>query len=125
MLPEERNDHLQQIPAPSHDVAVEVLFVVVMPGVNEDLADSEEFTNLLQAVETFRSLRDCEFVAHLETGSIPSPSRAIGLSHEPDTEAPFTVYEPYNPAQPDQPFLLVTCTHRIVTYVRAIWPSRR
>ena len=47
MLPEERDDDFQQIPPPSHDGSVEMLFVVVGPGVDEDLTDPEDLTQLV------------------------------------------------------------------------------
>ena len=122
MLPEEWDDDFQQILAPSRDVAVQMLPMVIVPGVDEDLTDSKELTNLVQTVETFCSLRHGKFVAHLKSGAIPSSSRPIGLSNKPDTEAAFTVYEPYHPAQPDQPFLLITCTHRVVTFLEPYGP---
>ena len=47
MLPEERNHDFQQILPSSHDVAMEMLFVIVVPGVDEDLTDSEELTQFV------------------------------------------------------------------------------
>ena len=115
MLPEERNHDFQQILPLSHSVSIEMLSVVVMPGVDEDLTGPEELTQFVQTPDALGTLRHGELVAHLESGSISSASRSIGLFDEPDTEASLTVDEPGYPAQPDQPFLLVTCTHRIVT----------
>ncbi len=40
--PEERNDRCDQIRAPAHDVAIQVLAVVVVPLVSEYLAHPEE-----------------------------------------------------------------------------------
>lgn len=115
MPPEERNNNPQQILSPSHDISMGMLFVIVVPGIDEDLTDPEEFPEFVQTPDALGTLRHSELVTHLETGPISSASRSIGLLDKPDAEASLTVDKPGHPAQPDQPFLLVTCTHRIVT----------
>src|SRR5204863_7644221 len=61
------------------------------------------------------ALHHGELVRDLEAGSIAGSSGPRWLPDKADGEASFPVYEPLDPAQPDQPFLLVFCTDRIVT----------
>ncbi len=92
-----------------------VLAVVVVPGVDEHLADAEEVAKSLEAPDASRTLRHDELVGHLIAGDVAGPARPPRLPDEADGEAPFSVYETRDPADPDQPFLLVFCTDRIVT----------
>src|SRR5207248_9392297 len=62
-----------------------------------------------------RPLRHGEFVRHLEAGSVAFSTFPIGLPDEADGEAAFPVYKTNNPAQLDQPFLLIVRTQHIVT----------
>lgn len=54
-------------------------------------------------------------MSHLVPGRVASTPRTIWLSHETDGEAPFSLYETGNPVDSDQSFLLIVCTHRIIT----------
>src|SRR5215210_5540745 len=98
MPPEERDDRLQQILTPAHDVSVEVLAMVVVSLVREDLRDTEELTESLQHVNALRALRNSELVSDLVPGSVASSPRAVWLPHETDREASFSVYKTYHPA---------------------------
>ena len=69
----------------------------------------------VEASDARFALRDSKAVSHLVAGSVAAPARSIWLSNEADREAPFSVYKTNNPASPDQPFLLVFRTDRIVT----------
>jgi hypothetical protein len=56
MHAEERDHRLQQVRALAHDVAIQVLAMVVVTLVRDDLADAEVLT---QFVETADALRPC------------------------------------------------------------------
>src|SRR5207249_1522826 len=125
ILPEEWDDHLQQFRAPSHDETIQMFFVVVVPPVGDDLTYVEELSNRLQAVDALGTLRDGEFVRHLIAGLVASSVWPIWLSDEPDREAAFSVYKTNNPAEKDQPFLLIVRTQHVVTTFRmVVWDTR-
>src|SRR5262245_17562967 len=84
VLPEEWDHHTQQLTALSHDVTIEVFFVVVVPLVGEYLTNLEEVTNRVQAVDALRTLRDRQFVSHLVAGLVATPFLPTGLSDETD-----------------------------------------
>ena len=52
VLPEERNDRLQEIPTPSDGVAKHVLPMVVVPSVRDHGANAEELTKSFEARTT-------------------------------------------------------------------------
>lgn len=54
-------------------------------------------------------------MGHLITGSVAASIRLTLLLGETDREAPLSVYKTNYPANPDQPFLLIFRTARIVT----------
>ncbi len=89
--------------------------MVVVPLVAKHLSNPEELADLVKTRQTARSLRHREFVCHLIPGSVASASRPVWLPDEPDGEAAFSVHKANHPAEPDQSFLLIACTHRIVT----------
>ena len=116
MLPKERDHRLQQLIAPSHDVSVEVLPVVVIPPVENHLSDTEEVTELVQRRQALLTLRHDELVRYLETGPVAASTRTARLPYEADREASFSVYETDHPtSELDQPFLLVFRTRHVVT----------
>ena len=89
--------------------------MVVVPSIRNDLPHPEELSELLKAGHALRALRNGELMSHLIAGSVARSARAIRLPHEADREASFSVYKTNNPAESDQPFLLIFCTDRIVT----------
>jgi hypothetical protein len=113
--PEERNDPLEQVSSFAHDVAIQVFAVVVVPAIRHDLPHPEELSQLVEARHALRALRNRELVSHLVAGPVAASTAPTRLSDEADREASFSVYKTNNPAGPDQPFLLVFCTDRIVT----------
>jgi hypothetical protein len=52
---------------------------------------------------------------HLKAGSVAFTAHPVMLPDKADGEASFSVYKTNNPAKPDQPFLLIARTGRIVT----------
>src|SRR5206468_8403779 len=116
MLLKERDDRLEEVCAPSHDEAVEVLPVIVIPVVDEHLTHSEELMELAQAGEASLSLRHDELMSHLVAGLVAAPTRPARLPSESDREASFSVYKTDHPTtELDQPFLLVFRTRHFVT----------
>ena len=82
MLPKERDNHFQQFHAPSHNVAMQVFFVVVVPPISQYLSHSEKLTKLMQTRKTSCALRDREFVSHLIAGLVAFSPRPIWLPDE-------------------------------------------
>ena len=116
VLPEERNDRLQQIDASSHDVAVQMLAVIVKPLVLEHLTNTKELAELVQTRRATRALRDHELVRDLPAGLVAVSPPPASLAHEADREASFSVYKTNNPATSDQSFLLIfRITRHVVT----------
>jgi hypothetical protein len=115
MRPKERDHDIEELVPSAHDESVQVLLVVVVPSVDRDGADSEEVPQLVEAVDATCALDDHEAVGHLVAGSIAAPASPVGLFDEADGETAFPTYESDHPADPDQPFLLVFRTYRIVT----------
>jgi len=89
----------------------------------------------MKARQTSRTLRNREFVRHLVAGSVAFSALPVWLPDEAEGEASFSVYKTNNPAELNQPFLLIACTGRIVTRsmncsgyrqilrVSSIWPD--
>src|SRR2546421_540175 len=123
VLPEERNDRLQQIDASSHDVAVQMLAVIVIPlvlehltNILEHLTNTKELAELVQTRRATRALRDHELVRDLPAGLVAVSPPPASLALEADREASFSVYKTNNPATPDQSFLLIfRITRHVVT----------
>ena len=61
---------------------------------------------------------------HLVPGLVALAAPAAWLPHETDGEASLSVYKAGHPANLNQPFLLVVCTHGIVT-VPPSWDGTR
>ena len=81
---EERDHRFQQVRTASHDVAVQVLPVVVIPVVDDHLTHSKELTQLMEAREASFALRDHELVSHLISGLVAAPIRPTLLPNESD-----------------------------------------
>jgi hypothetical protein len=113
---EERDDPLDEVHPPPHDVAVQMLAVVVVPPIGDHGAHPEELTELMEAPDARCTLRHRELMSNLPSGSVAAPVFAACLADEADREASFSVYETDDPAtELDQPFLLIVRTDRIVT----------
>jgi hypothetical protein len=113
---EERNNPLDEIGTPAHDVAIQVLSVVVISPVGNDSSHAEELTELLEALDAGRTLRHGELMSDLPAGSVAAPATPARLADEADREASFSVYETDDPATLlDQSFLLIVRTFQIVT----------
>lgn len=70
MLPEERDDHVQQVASFANNISVQVLAMIVDTTVAEHSSDAEELSELNQAPEALLPLCDREFVLHLVAGSV-------------------------------------------------------
>ena len=122
MPSEERDHNFQKLRAPPHNVTIQVFFVVIVPLITQYLSHSEELTKLVQTRKTACALRDCEFVSHLIAGLVAFSLGPARLPDEPEGEASFSVYKTNNPSELNQPFLLISCTGRIVT--ERYWHAR-
>ncbi len=115
MRTEERDHDVEQLVPSSNDEPVQVLLVVVVPSVDRDGADAKEVPQIMEAVDAPRALHHHEAVGHLVAGPVAAPLNPVGLLDEADGEATLPIRETDHPADPDQPFLLVFRTYRIVT----------
>ena len=84
MLLEERDDRPEQIRATSHDVAVQVLPVIVVPVVDDHLTNSKELTKVMETRKTSLSLCYRELVSHLVSGSVASSAWPARLADKAD-----------------------------------------
>ncbi len=107
VLPEEWNDHFQQIASAMDRIQIHVLAVVVVPCVHVHTSDSEELTQLVEHADASRALHHDEVVIDLVAGSVALSVPSVRLPDEADGEAAFSVYETSNPCRVDQSFLLI------------------
>ena len=84
MRPEERNDRRDQIRTPAHNVAIQVLAVVVVPLISDYLSHPEKALEFVQARHALRALRDCKLVSHLIAGSVAGSAPSATLAYEAD-----------------------------------------
>jgi hypothetical protein len=112
---EERDDHSKEIVPPGHDVAVQVLLVIVVPSIDADGTDAKELLQPVQGINAFRALNDHKTVSYLVSGLVALSTSPIWLSNEANGEASLSVYKTNNPVRLNQPFLLIFRTVRIVT----------
>jgi hypothetical protein len=121
MLPEERDDRIQQVRATPNHIAVQILAMVVVTTIRDDLTDTEELTDFVKTGHALLALRHRKLVSHLETGSVAASARPAWLPNETDREAPFSVYETNHPTTKlDQSFLLIFRTRHVVTIVNVL-----
>ena len=121
---EERNDRSDQICSSAYHIAVQVLLVVVVSPIGDHASHTEEVHELVQAGHALSTLRHGELMSHLMAGLVAFSVRSIWLPNETDGEASLSVYKTNNPANPDQSFLLISCTRHVVT-VSPTWDGTR
>ena len=115
ILTEERYYRLYKIRTLVYAVLTKVLFMVVVPLVDEDSASAEESLEFFKRAHAPRALRHNKPMDHLIAGSVAFPARPILLPDKAYGEASLSVYKTNNPAKSDQPFLLIARTGRFVT----------
>ena len=98
MCDKERNDLLDQVRTSTHNVAIQVLLVIVVSPIRDHASHAEEVHKLMQAGHALSALRHRELVGHLIAGFVAFPSRTIRLPYEADGEASLSVYKTNNPA---------------------------
>ncbi len=96
-----------------------MLTVVVVTLVRIDATHFEEPLKFLESGHAPCALDDDKSVKHLIAGPVAFPAPPVRLPDEADGEASFSVYKTNNPAELDQPFLLVVRTRHVVTSVNA------
>ena len=110
----ERNDLFAEIFNRTHTIAIERFFVIIVPIVDVDPTTTEELLKCLKSGFAFRTLGYDELREHL-------PSKFHNsTSLNRDREANFAVNESNDPADCSWPFLLIVCTHHIVTAFRRV-----
>ena len=88
--------------------------VVISPVVN-NTADTEELFENFEAADAAHPLRYYEPVGHLITGLVAFTAYPFSLMDKADGEASLSIHKTNYPAKPDQSFLLIARTGRIVT----------
>jgi hypothetical protein len=96
-----------------------MLAVIVMALADEDSTNTKEALQLLQRGPTPDALRHYKPMRHLKPGFVASATSPAWLPNKSNGEATLSVYKAGDPAKLNQPFLLIVCTHRIVTVAPA------
>jgi hypothetical protein len=117
MLIEERDHRLDQVRPTLDHVVTKVLTVVVVTSVDIHAPDPEKPLEVFEAPDALHALRHDELVSDLVAGLVAFSVSPAWLPDEANGEASFSVYKTNNPTEPDQPFLLIFRTVRIVTAI--------
>jgi hypothetical protein len=115
VIPKERDDPAQEVCPPPHDVAIQMLAMVVPSSIGHQHPHAEELLESAERTKAAFALGDRELMRHLIAGPVGASAPPAALADEPDREASFSVYKTNNPAQLNQPFLLIVRTDGIVT----------
>jgi hypothetical protein len=89
--------------------------VVVVATIDMDAADTKEAMECFERSTAASTLDHNEAMLNLITGPVAASVPPMGLPGETDREASLSVYKTNDPADSEQPFLLVFRTDRIVT----------
>ena len=81
---EKRNDHPKEVMPSTHDVAMQMLLVIVVPPIDADSADTKESLHLVQRVNAFGALNHHKAVGHLISGFVASPTCSVWLPNKPN-----------------------------------------
>ena len=84
MLSEKRNNLIGQITPLPNTVPIHVLFVVVVPLIDINSANSKEPHEHVETIGALRALGHRKLVRHLETSSVTASVLPIGLPDEVD-----------------------------------------
>jgi hypothetical protein len=107
VLLEKWDDRPKKITPFRNDELIQMFFVVVVSAVAVYAAHIEVLLHHLQTLDTFRALCHHKLMRHLEACCVPSAICSLGLSHDVDRKASFTVNKTDYPADLDQSFLLI------------------
>jgi hypothetical protein len=119
VLLEERNDDVLQVTESPDGVPREVLAVIVRASIRVDLPAPEESDEVLQNAAARGALDDDKFGTNL-----PS-KRHLAAAVDGAAKAALPVYEPHDPSNRRESFLLVFRTSHIVTADHATHPTKR
>ena len=109
MFTKERDDYVAQVIEPLNAISEHILPMIVVSAVAIDLSATEETHQIVEDVATRCALCDGKLRSDL-----PS-QRHRAASIDGCAEAAFSVYEPHDPSDRLEPFLLVFRTLRIFT----------
>lgn len=115
MCRKEGDDRIDQILSSTHHVAIQVLLVVVISLVRDNSTHTEEVHKLIETRDALCALRHSKLMGHLIAGFVAFSTRSVMLPNKADGEATLSVYKTNNPTSLKQPFLLIFCTHHIIT----------
>ncbi len=121
---EERHYRAYEVVPAVYDELAQVLAVIVLTPVHVDPAYAEEASELLQCRPATDTLRHNKPMRDLVPSFVASAIPPAWLPDEPDGEASLSVHKASDPAELNQPFLLISCTHHIVT-VPSTWDRTR
>ena len=91
--------------------------MVIVPSIDQDLSDPKKLEELCKRFNASCSLRDSKFMTDLVSGPVASTALPIRLPNKPNRKTAFAFHKPGYPTTPYQSFLLIICTHHIVTLV--------
>jgi len=112
---EERDDRLNQIIPLTNTVPMHMLFVVVVPSIDIDVAYAKELHEHLETRQASNPLRHRKLMRHLETSLVTPSIGTMRLPNEVDRETTLSIDKTGNPSDLDQSFLLIFRIRRIVT----------
>ena len=84
VLPEKRDHNPKQVGTPANVERQEVLTVIVVSGVSVHRADTQEHSQVLQALRAALALCHYEVVGQLKAGLVAASVRTIRLTHDSD-----------------------------------------
>src|ERR1700722_5856329 len=84
ILVEQRNNGFHQILPCPNTVPIHMFFVVVVPPIDIDGANSKKLHEQVETVDAGRALSHRKLMCHLEAGFIPSPIVSMRLTNEVD-----------------------------------------
>jgi hypothetical protein len=121
---EERNYCPEKLISAVDDELGKVFTMVVVTLIDKHTSHTEEALKPLQCRSPADTLRHHEPMRNLIPGFVAFPARSVTLPNKADGEATLSIYKAHYPSDPNQPFLLVFCTHDIVT-VPPAWDGTR
>jgi len=107
VLLEKRNNRPKEITPFRNNELIQMLFVVVESTIAVDATYSKKLLHHVETLDAFGTLRHHKLMRHLETSFIAFAIWSLGLSHDVDRKASFTVNKTSYPTDLDQSFLLI------------------
>jgi hypothetical protein len=107
VLMKEWNNRPKKITPFRNNELIQMFSVIVESVITVDATRTEELLHHVQTLDALRALRHHKLMRYLETSFITPAIWSLGLSHDVDGKASFTVNKTSNPTDLDQSFLLI------------------